>query len=257
VPHTIGCSLSLTNIHTATADPARRFREGVSLARACGCEGVHLDGAARGMRGRDLDRSGRREIAAILKREGLFMTGIDLWIPEAHFADPARIDRAIEALGEACVLAGELARLTETPDPLALGVSVCVTLPKDPSPELVDAVVKPALSSGVRVADYNQTELRFAGVIGAGFDPALAMMKDQDAVDAVSRNLPGLIDARLNDFNRLGRCPVGRGDLDVTAYRALLESLTSLRWVVVDVRTIIDPVLAAREAVEAWRTVVR
>jgi sugar phosphate isomerase/epimerase len=208
------------------------------------------------MRGRDLDRSGRREIAAILKRQGLYLTGIDLWIPEQHFADPSRIDRAVESLGEACALAGELARLTGTPDPFSVGVSVCVTLPADPSPELIDAVVKPAMSAGVSIADYNQKERRLPGVIGAGFDPALAMMNGDDAVGAVSRNLLGLVDARLSDFSRLGRCPVGRGGLDVRSYRAVLESLSGLRWVVVDVRTMIDPVTAAREAVEAWASAV-
>jgi hypothetical protein len=50
---------------------------------------------------------------------------------------------------------------------------------------------------------------------------------------------------------------VGRGELNVTAYRATLEALSAIRCVTVDVRMMNDHVRAAREAVEAWRTIPR
>ncbi|HZW06906.1 MAG TPA: hypothetical protein VFF65_07260 [Phycisphaerales bacterium] len=248
----VGCSLAFAGLFHGEAPPARRFREGVSLARASGCEAVQLDAMATGMRAKDLDRSGRRELAAILKREGLSLSGIDLWIPSEHYADKARMDRALEAFREACGLAAEVARLVEAPSP-----TVSVTLPPKTTVELVDAVVRPAMATGVQIADFNRYEDRIAGILGEGFDPGGIILAGGDANMSVVASTRGMIDARLTDATRHSRCIVGRGELDVTAYRATLESLGMVRWVTVDVRSMIDPVRAAREAVEAWRTIPR
>ena len=204
------------------------------------------------MRGRELDRSARRDVAAILKRNGLGFSGIDLWVPAQHFEDPGKVDRALEAVADACGLAAELARLVE-----ASKVCVSVTLPEKPSASLVDAVVRPALSAGVRIADHNRRERELPVVLAMGFDPSPYLMSGKDPLDAATYLIQGVIDARLTDATKLGRCAVGHGDLDVTAYKGLLETLGVMPFVTVDVRQMPLAEKAVFAAVEAWRTIPR
>ncbi|HYC99671.1 MAG TPA: hypothetical protein VEB22_00460, partial [Phycisphaerales bacterium] len=210
----VGCSLAFAGLFHGDQSPARRFREVVSLARASGCEAVQMDAMAPGIRAKDLDRSARRELAAILKREGLSFSGIDLWIPSEHYSDKGRVDRALEAYREACGLAAEMARLVDAPNPV-----VSVTLPTKTSVELVDAVVRPAMTAGVQVADFNRYEDRVAGILGEGFDPGGMILAGGDPNMSVVGATRGMVDARLTDATRHSRCIVGRGDLDVPAYR--------------------------------------
>jgi hypothetical protein len=64
-----------------------------------GCARATLDGAAR------------RALKALLRRIELTPSGVDLWIPSGHFADPARSDRAVAAVSETVELAAELGRV--------------------------------------------------------------------------------------------------------------------------------------------------
>ncbi len=84
-------------------------RDRIEAARRLGCRAVHLD--AMLLKPRDLDRSARRDLAAYLRRAELAVTGWDLIIPAAHWADPARVDRAVAATLAAIDLADEIRRL--------------------------------------------------------------------------------------------------------------------------------------------------
>lgn len=243
VMRSIGCSLALAGVGVDASDPARRLREGVELARVRGCGAVQLDGSAAGMRARELDRSARRDVAATLKREGIGFSGIDLWVPERHFVETANVDRAVRAVVEACGLAGDLARLME-----ARGVTVCVSLHAGVTPAVVGEISAAALGAGVTMADYGPG----AEGVGLGFDPAAELVAGRDPLARLGEVGPRVADARLTDSTRIGRCAVGSGSLDVRGYRAVLETVTALRWAVVDVRGVVGAEGAVGAAVEAW-----
>lgn len=249
-PHSITCSLALTGLETAHLAPAAAFQAGMNTARVAGCSAVQLDGAATEMRARDLDRSARRDIASIIRRNGLVFTGLDLWIPERHFVSPQHADRAVEAVTQACGLAGELAKLVEgsgTP-------TVCITLPEAHPREMVSTLVSAAVSAGVVIADHNGTVEGRGAVLGVGLDPASVLLAQGNPLKLVT-SLSGagvLNDARLTDATPRGRMVVGQGRLDVAAYQALLRTFTTIRHVVIDVRDLSEPTDAAQIAAAAW-----
>ena len=75
-------SLSLAGL-TPREGVAMEPRAAIEWAAGLGYRAVQLDGAAAGVRARDLDRSGRRDLAALLRRLQLGFSGLDLWIPPA------------------------------------------------------------------------------------------------------------------------------------------------------------------------------
>lgn len=200
------------------------------------------------MRARELDRSGRRDIAATLRRNGLTFTGIDLWIPESHFASQQHVDRAVEAVAQACGLAGELGRLVEGSGK----PSVSIGLPAENPRELVSELVTAAMRAGVVLADHHRSAAESGAVLGIGFDPASEILAGRDVAASTARLAHLINDARLTDASSRERMVVGHGKLDVPAYKAVLRTLTGLTHVVVDTRDRSDPVEAAREAVSEW-----
>lgn len=201
------------------------------------------------MRARDLDRSARRDIAAIVRRNGLTFTGLDLWIPDDHFASPQHAARAVEAVTQACGLAGELAKLIDNSGQ----PSVCITLPTKPSRELVSTLVGAALSAGVRIADYRASISESGEVLGFGLDPATEILAQREPLTVASASGNVLNDARLTDATARGRMVVGQGKLDVRAYHAVLRTVTLLRHVVIDTRDLSMPAEAAQQAGAEWR----
>ena len=87
-------------------------RPRVALDRfaAMGFRHVQLSAMQPGLRPRDLDRSGRRDLGVRLGRLGMTAAGVDLWIPQTHFVDPYQVDRAVAAVLGAIELAGALDR---------------------------------------------------------------------------------------------------------------------------------------------------
>jgi len=83
----------------------------IECASSLGIRAVSLDAAARGLRPRELSRSQRRGIAAALRRSGLDLAGLDLFIPPEHLVDPAHTSRAIGALESALTMSAEIAAL--------------------------------------------------------------------------------------------------------------------------------------------------
>lgn len=244
----IACSLTLAGLRNGHLAPAASFQAGLNTARVVGCAAVQLDGTEPGMRARELDRSGRRDIAATLRRNGLTFTGIDMWVPESHFASTQHVDRAVEAVEQACGLAGELARLVEGSGK----PSVSFGLPAQVSRELVSVLVSAAMRSGVVLADHNRAEAAGGTVLGIGFDPAVDILSGRDVAGTAAMLAHLINDARLTDASSRERMVVGHGKLDVPAYKAVLRTVTELEHVVVDTRDRSDPVEAARDAVNEW-----
>lgn len=122
-------SLSIAGLHASPLDGpwSRGVRSAIGWVAGVGFRSVHLDAAAPEIRARDLDRSGRRDLAAAVRRASLGFTGLDLWIPAEHFEPGEHADRAHAALLGAIDLAADLRGLVPTGDVSRAVVSV--TLP--------------------------------------------------------------------------------------------------------------------------------
>ena len=222
-------------------------RGALDWAAGLGLGAVQLDAAMPGARARELDRSARRDLAAGLRRRGLALAGLDLWIPAEHFADPAHQDRAIAATVEALGLASDLASLNASHGAAAAPV-VCVTLPAEVPDEVLSAV-----SPHGTITDCAWPACERAAT---GFDPAAVIAAGEDPVMTVAGPGGPPACARLSDLSAAGRCVPGveGGRLALDAYSAMLVTLGYERPVVLDLRGLRSPAEAARLAIHAWRS---
>lgn len=245
-------SISLAGLEPETGAPwAAGPRAAIEWAAAQGFRSVQLDAAAAGIRPRDLDRSARRDLAALLRRVQLRFSGLDLWIPSEHFADSARVQRATDATMAAIDLAAELARLVESPR----GGMVGLALPAQAPTGVLRILCAHAESRGVDVADHTTRDSMPSDErLGVGLDPAALLLAGQDPVALAARWGGTVQCARLSDASAVGRVSVGGpgSRLDVRAYRATLDVLGYAREVVVDVRGVRDQAHALMRARAAW-----
>lgn len=209
-----------------------------------GFRSIQLDAALAGIRARELDRSGRRDLAALLKRIGLGFSGLDLWIPSDHFANAAQADRAVAAVTGACELAAELAVLMD-----GSGRVVAVDLCSAPAPGVIESLSVFAQREGVEIADHRWpreqagSQSRGGGssvgmCIGMciGIDPAAIIASGADPATEVSRLAAAPAQARLSDLSGAGRTVPGKGRLDRPGYEAALFTRGYARPVIVDPR---------------------
>ena len=220
-------------------------REAVALAADLGYRAVQLDATHPQTRPRSLDRSARRDLAALLRRHQLRCTGLDLWLPPAHLAEGQDIERATEAIVDAIGLVRELMGLVEA------RAIVSVVLPAEVNPEAMAVIEAAARRHEVAIADH-AWPAREAGDLG--LDPSLAIMANQSAPKAATQHGPRLMTARLRDAGVSGHVPVGSpsGSLDVSAYAAALSISAPNIPVVADVRSLRDATGAAASALRAW-----
>lgn len=237
-------SLSLAGLDR---DPARPWSGGgargaIEWAASVGFRQVQLDGAMPGVRARELDRSGRRDLAALLRRLELAPSGLDLWIPPEHFLDPLRVDRAVAATVGAMELAADLAALAGGG---GRGV-VSVLLPENLPAEVLEGLVSKAEGIGARLADHRFPPRELAadgrGPIGVGVDPAAVLMAGADPAAVVSRAGAALVSARLSDASTVGRVGPGarEGRLDELSYVVALGTAGYERSLVLDLRGVGD-----------------
>jgi len=208
-------------------------REAFERVRSMGYPFVQLAATQPGLRPRELGPSARRDLLATLRRLELVCSGIDLWIPAEHFADPVRIDRAVAATHETLHLAHDLG-----------GVAVSMMLPvEERSGDALDSIATSALRFGVPLADFAADHTSRDGV-GIGIDPPAILSRGADPVDAVTGAGPSLIAARLSDLTTSGmRAPVGEvhGRLELDAYLASLRVVGHNKPVIADARQWVDP----------------
>ena len=244
----IPLSVSLAGLDPSPGLPwSGSVRAPIAWASGLGIGMVRLDGAAPGLRARELDRAARRDLAGLLRRRELGFSGIDLWIPERHFSDPERVDRAVSACAEAAQLAGELAGLLGTGP-----ASVSVQLPAQPQAGVIHAIEQAAERGGVSIADHGPKGAEREGVVGAGLDPASALLRGEDPESIAASG--ALVSARLSDADDAGRRPVGdQGRLDVRAYGVSLSVGGYTRDVVIDLRGLVAQDQCARRAAQLWR----
>ncbi|MFM9996692.1 MAG: sugar phosphate isomerase/epimerase family protein [Phycisphaerales bacterium] len=228
-------------------------RAAIEWAAELGFRRVQLDATAPGVRPRELDRSGRRDLAALLRRLGLSLSGIDLLIPSADFADPARGELAMSATLGAIEMAAEMATLAGQ----AGGGRVSIVLPANAREETLAAVRDQASACGVLVADLAlpPRETSHEGdPIGVGLDPAALLLSGADPAAAASRGGRRIVAARLTDADAAARVAPGSrgGRLDRLAYVAALEAAGYRGPLVLDLRGLKDQDRAARDVIGSW-----
>jgi len=240
----------------ASAPWAGGPRAGIQWAADAGFRSVQLDAAAPGLRPRELDRAARRDVAALLRRLQLRLSGLDLWIPPEHLTDPARSERALEAITQAVELAADLARLGATGVTGVVSVVLAGGLAADARGQLASH----AESHGAWIADHavpgpgGFAAWAAESGIGVGLDPAAILLGGQDPAALAARAGPALRSARLSDATMTGRAAPGlsSGRLDMLAYAAALAVAGYTRGVVLDLRGLADQAQAAAAARDRW-----
>jgi sugar phosphate isomerase/epimerase len=228
------------SLSVAGLDHAEGARGLVALAAGLGYRAITLDATARGVRPRELDRSGRREIAALLRRHALDLSGLDLWVPRAHWQAPATQDRALSALAQAIELAAELARLVGGSSRAVVSVEVG---------EVAESLRAEIAAAESRAGGLAADHARPPGLAGVGIDPAALLAAGADPVAEVVGLAAPPVSARMSDLGPLGRVRAGLGRLDVQAYEAVLVTRGYAGDLVVDVRGVAQPIEAARAAI--------
>lgn len=221
-------------------------RDAIAWAAVLGARCIHLDATAATMRPRELDRSARRDIAALLRRHALHFSGLDLWIPVSHFTDPAQIDRAASAILAAAELAADLAALTSCPD----AAVVSLALDAKATDDLVQRLRSASERVGTTLADHAWPPRKAsspAASLEPGLDPATLILARSDPALEVARLPSAPASARLSDANAMGRTdPREGGRLDALAYTAALATRGYSRPLVIDLRGLRDPERAAK-----------
>lgn len=262
---TIPLSLALADLDLPIPPGSDPLRPHATFAARAGFRAVHLNAAAPGLRPRDLDRSARRDLAAFLRRTELASSGADLWIPPAHFADPAQADRAVSATLAAIEFVADIDRLVRGMTATGTdGRILCVAFPAEIQESLLLTIGERAASCSVRVADFGAAAISHTlpESIGPGFDPAPVLLASPGAslpTAAGMLKLPGgLACARLSDANSMGRVAPGApgGRLDLLSYSIGLTTAGYRAHVVLDVRGLPDQPAAAGDALNAWNTLV-
>ena len=122
-----------------------------------GCRAVQLSATASGLKPRELDRSARRDLAAVIRRVGLTVSGVDCLVPPEHFAKPEHQDRAVAAVGAACEFASEMASLLPAGYPTA---AVTLLLHKETPEDVQEAMAGHAEREGCVLCELNWPLLR-------------------------------------------------------------------------------------------------
>lgn len=252
----LGPALSVT-VSPLTKQAGGDVRRAIERAGKLGMRFVQLSAAQQGLRPRELDRRARKDVLALLARNGLALGGLDLMIPHRDWLAAATQDRAFEAMLGTLELAYDLGK-----------VPVTTTLPVE---KMDDAMVRELLTAadarGVAIAVHAEHDLNALHnwlkqhdqpMLGAAIDPAALLSQDIDPAEAITRFAERLLVARLDDHTATsvasagGRCLVGEGSLDVLGYRAALSICRRLRSIIIELRDLPDPAAAARTAVQAW-----
>ncbi|MFG0259133.1 MAG: hypothetical protein ACF8LK_02180 [Phycisphaerales bacterium JB041] len=243
--------LSLALAALRGVNDATHPRQHIEWAVAGGFRSVTLDAATPGFRPRELDRSGRRDLAALLRRLELGLMGVDLWIPPTHFGDAAHAERAVEAAAAAIDLVADLAGLNHGERVISL------SLPRDreEASAAISTIAGHADSRSVEIADHcwPPVEARESDAVRVGLDPAALLLAGDNPAKAAARTGDRLAVARLSDASDIGRvAPGGRdGRLNDLAYVIALVTATYRRPVVLDTRGLPAPGEAALRC-RAW-----
>ena len=201
----------------------------IEWVAARGVRYVQLNAAMAGILPRELGRSARRDLASLIKRVGLSLSGIDLWIPPSHFVDPTNQQRAIDATSGGCELAAELRAILGEGTPGGASFGVSMALHEETPAAVVDAIGAAATRCGVVIIDHAWPTRTVAsdGPIRVGIDPAVLIGAGASVAKAALGLSPAPAAFRLSDFSAIGRVAPGEGSLDLSNYDI---AITTLNW---------------------------
>lgn len=247
-----GIPLSVSLSGVTSPGGTRDARELLAWVKGLGVRWVQLDATMQGTRPRDLDRSARRDLASVIRRSELGLSGLDLFIPPRHLVEKENVDRAVTATTGAIELAGELRLLIGTEPP-----PVAMELPADLPSDVRAQIESTAARVGVMVADHTRPApaLRSDSSIGVGIDPAAMLAGGEDVFDALTKLRGAPLEARLSDTSGGARVVAGspNGKLDLVEYAAALGVAGYRRPLVIDLRGIPSARSAAPRVIASWR----
>jgi sugar phosphate isomerase/epimerase len=225
------------------------LRESLAWLSKAGFRGVQLSATDPATRPRELDRSARRDLSATLARHELACSGLDFFIPPAHYTDAAHLPRALDALEAAIELGGDLGR-----------VPVVVSLPGEVAAEVLAHIGACSARAGVAVLQCaaGAIEKAWSGAgIGCALDCAAALGAGGAPEALVARLGNDLGGLRLVDLTRSGmRAPIlepGESRLDALALRIALELARFERLPVADARQWLEPRAGLSKTLARWR----
>ena len=225
-------------------------REAFATLRELGISGVQWPAMRAGLRPRDLDASGRRDLQSTLRRHELSMSGVDLWIPPEHFGDAGRVDRVVSAVEESVRFAAQFGRC-----PVSLRLPGAPAEGEAGHESVFASLAAIAERHGVAIADH-AVPVTKRDSIAMGVDPVAWLAAGHDPAAIAIEHAGAIAAARLADLDRGGlRSPVGdpsQGRLDVVRYRVGLEVAGVRALVVIDHRQWSDPIAGVRRSAEAW-----
>src|SRR5262245_16341261 len=131
-------SIALGGLDADALGVASGVRELIAWARGLGLGAAQIDVTVKEGRPREVGRSGRRELAALLRRSDVVCSGLDLWIPPEHFVQAGTVDRAVSAVVGAVEMGAELAALGAAGSERYCPVSV--VLPREVGEGVVGAI---------------------------------------------------------------------------------------------------------------------
>lgn len=235
-----------------------RFKGAFHAIAEAGLHAVQLSASVPGMRPRELDRRARKDLQAQIARSGLMIAGIDLMIPRDHWLDSQFQDHAVSAMTATLQMAADLGHLTVS---TALPVQ---DLPEDIRHHLLSAVDGYQIALAVHAEDQLdalntwQQQTSIDGLQTA-LDPAGLIAMHMNPTDTLLQHTDRLRLLRLDDFDQLlvgaegGRCPLGKGELDIQSLKIAAGTVNALRSIVIELRGLREPVTAMHQAVEQWQ----
>ncbi len=226
---------------------AMPLRDALTWLSSAGYSAVQLSATDPLTRPRELSRSARSDLSAALTRAELVCSGVDFFIPPAHFLDSEHITRAVESLLAAVELAAQLGR-----------VPVVASIPLETAADVVAQIAATAAKLGSAVlvpVGSGDTALIPAG-LGACLDCAASLGLGHEPHTVVATLGNRLGGVRVVDLLRSGmRGPIGEpreSRLDAMALRAVLD-IASFRGIpVIDARQWNDARAGLSRSIERW-----
>jgi sugar phosphate isomerase/epimerase len=238
-------SLALTGL--PIPDARERITSAAEAAARAEVPALHLDATLPGIRPRELDRSARRDLLAIVKRHNVSLTGCDLFIPPTHFTSPQHQQRAADAVRQAIGLAAELRSLGAAAAMVCIETAASVAKPNDPTVDpaaLLTDLAAHARDHGVTLCDCTSD----SSPLARGLDLAAVLARNEDPAAAILTHKPACL--RLADWNGRARVPFGDGRADATSIAAATSVATPDAMGILDFRGVrLTDAASIREAV--------
>lgn len=224
------------------------LRAALAWASAAGFAAVQLSVVDSELKPREMGGSARRDLAATLARLELRCSGIDMFLPAAHLADPVLVTRAVDAVVAALDFAAELGRVPLT-------VPIEGDVPQEVVAELSAAAERAGSALLVPVVSIDATR-GLAPPRYASLDCASVLAAAGVPAELALRLGPGLGGVRVVDLLRSGlRGPIlepRESRLDALALRASLDAVGFSGIPVADARQWSRPGSGLRSTLARW-----